>query len=148
MRRLKGTHKVSPRPLGRRVAAAGTGLLAAVSLAACTPHPSPEVAVRSFLLAWQDGDHAEAAQYTDGDPAEVESALEDVRDQLDLDSIDAVDMAVHLQKMTGKRVELSKLKEIRTVGDVVDLVALHLEGGPESEVAEVAPEAVPSAEAS
>ena len=78
---------MSPRPLGRRVAAAGTGLLAAVSLAACTPHPSPEVAVRSFLLAWQDGDHAEAAQYTDGDPAEVESALEDVRDQLDLASL-------------------------------------------------------------
>ena len=78
---------MSPRPLGRRVAAAGTGLLAAVSLAACTPHPSPEVAVRSFLLAWQDGDHAAAAQYTDGDPTEVESALADVHNQLDLASL-------------------------------------------------------------
>ncbi len=56
-----------------------------------------------------------------------------LRDELDLDSIDAVDMAVHLQKMTGKRVELSKLKEIRTVGDVVDLVAVHLESGPDAD---------------
>jgi acyl carrier protein len=56
-----------------------------------------------------------------------------LREDLDLDSIDAVDMAVHLQKMTGKRVELAKLKEIRTVGDVVGLVQAHLEGGPDAE---------------
>ncbi len=54
-----------------------------------------------------------------------------LREELDLDSIDAVDMAVHLQKMTGKRVELAKLKEIRTVGDVVLLVQSHLESAPE-----------------
>ncbi|WP_053615550.1 penicillin-binding transpeptidase domain-containing protein [Nocardiopsis sp. NRRL B-16309] len=77
---------MSPRPL-RRVLAAGSGLLVAGTLAACTPHPSPEVAVRSFLLAWQDGDHAEAARYTTGDPAEVEEALVNVREQLDLASL-------------------------------------------------------------
>ncbi|MFV2197535.1 penicillin-binding transpeptidase domain-containing protein [Nocardiopsis sp. LOL_012] len=74
---------MSPRPLGR-LAAAGSALTMAVTLAACTPHPSPEVAVRSFLLAWQDGDHARAAAYTTGEPAEVEAALSDVHDQLDL----------------------------------------------------------------
>lgn len=78
---------MSPRPLLSRVAVAGTGLLATAALVACTPHPSPEVAVRSFLLAWQDGDHAGAAQYTDGDPAEVESTLADLHDQLDLASL-------------------------------------------------------------
>lgn len=63
-----------------------------------------------------------------------------LREELDLDSIDAVDMAVQLQKMTGKRVELAKLKEIRTVADVVDLVQAHLEGGAEAEAAaETAP---------
>ncbi|MBE2999865.1 cell division protein FtsI [Nocardiopsis sp. HNM0947] len=78
---------MSPRPLGRRAAAAGTGLLVTLTLVACTPHPSAEVAVRSFLLAWQDGDYAEAARYTDGDAAEVESTLADVHDQLDLASL-------------------------------------------------------------
>ncbi len=86
MRRPKGTHTVSPRPLGR-ITAAGSGLLLAATLAACTPNPSPEVAVRSFLLAWQDGNHAEAATYTDGDPEQVAAALTDMREQLDLASL-------------------------------------------------------------
>ncbi|MFD6953117.1 cell division protein FtsI [Nocardiopsis sp. TSRI0078] len=77
---------MSPRPLGR-LTAAGSGLLLAATLAACTPHPSPEVAVRSFLLAWQDGNHAEAATYTDGDPEQVAAALTDMREQLDLASL-------------------------------------------------------------
>lgn len=86
MRRPKGTHTVSPRPFGR-ITAAGSGLILAVTLAACTPHPSPEVAVRSFLLAWQDGNHEEAAVYTDGDPEQVATALTDMREQLDLASL-------------------------------------------------------------
>ncbi len=77
---------MSPRPLGR-ITAAGSGLLLAATLAACTPHPSPEVAVRSFLLAWQDGDHATAATYTDGDPEQVAAALTDMHEQLDLASL-------------------------------------------------------------
>ncbi len=64
-----------------------------------------------------------------------------LREELDLDSIDAVDMAVQLQKMTGKRVELAKLKEIRTVADVVDLVQAHLDAGAD---AESTPETAPS----
>lgn len=43
-------------------------------------------------------------------------------DDLDLDSIDAIDMAVRLQEMTGKRVDEESLRQVRTVGDVVDLV--------------------------
>ncbi|WP_017585100.1 penicillin-binding transpeptidase domain-containing protein [Nocardiopsis ganjiahuensis] len=78
---------MSPRPLGRKIAAVSSGLIVALSLAACTTHPSPEVAVRSFLLAWQDGNHAEAARNTNGDPEEVERALTDAHDQLDLASI-------------------------------------------------------------
>ncbi|MBB6118733.1 penicillin-binding transpeptidase domain-containing protein [Nocardiopsis algeriensis] len=77
---------MSPRPLGR-FTAAGSGLLLAATLAACTPNPSPEVAVRSFLLAWQDGDLAQAATYTDGSPEEVERALKDMSEQLDLASL-------------------------------------------------------------
>lgn len=43
-------------------------------------------------------------------------------DDLDLDSIDAIDMAVKLQEMTGKKLEEEKLKSIRTVSQIVDLV--------------------------
>ena len=41
---------------------------------------------------------------------------------LDLDSIDAIDMAVELQEITGRKVEESELRSIRTVSDIVDLV--------------------------
>ncbi len=47
-------------------------------------------------------------------------------EDLDLDSIDAIDMVVKLQELTGKRVEEAKLRKVRTVGDVVDLVESHL----------------------
>lgn len=43
-------------------------------------------------------------------------------DDLDLDSIDAIDMVVRLQEETGLEVEEDELKQIRLVRDVVDLV--------------------------
>jgi acyl carrier protein len=45
-----------------------------------------------------------------------------LRDDLDLDSIDAIDLAVRLQDLTGKRVDETALREVRTVRDVVDLI--------------------------
>ncbi|MGR2994449.1 acyl carrier protein [Vibrio vulnificus] len=41
---------------------------------------------------------------------------------LDLDSIDAVDLVVHLQKVTGKKIQPEEFKAVRTVQDVVDAV--------------------------
>jgi acyl carrier protein len=38
---------------------------------------------------------------------------------LDIDSIDAVDLAVKLKQMTGKRLQPEVFKTIRTIGDVV-----------------------------
>ncbi len=43
-------------------------------------------------------------------------------EDLDLDSIDAIDMAVRMQEMTGQRVPEEALREVRTVGDVVELL--------------------------
>ena len=43
-------------------------------------------------------------------------------DDLDLDSIDAVDMVVHLQKKTGHKIKPDTFKAVRTVQDVVDVV--------------------------
>ena len=39
---------------------------------------------------------------------------------LDIDSIDAVDLAVKLKQMTGKGLQPEVFKTIRTIGDVVD----------------------------
>ena len=41
---------------------------------------------------------------------------------LDLDSIDAVDLIVKLQEITNKQIDPNDFKEIRTVQDVVDHV--------------------------
>jgi acyl carrier protein len=43
-------------------------------------------------------------------------------DDLDLDSIDAIDMVARLHELTGRRVPDQDLRSIRTVGDVVRLV--------------------------
>ena len=43
-------------------------------------------------------------------------------EDLDIDSIDAVDRMVQLQKHTGKRMQPEAFKAVRTVGDVVDAV--------------------------
>ncbi|MBY7788944.1 acyl carrier protein [Vibrio fluvialis] len=41
---------------------------------------------------------------------------------LDLDSIDAVDLVVHLQQVTGKKIKPEEFKAVRTVEDVVEAV--------------------------
>lgn len=43
-------------------------------------------------------------------------------EDLDLDSIDALDMVVKLQELLGRRVEEDELRELKTVGDVINLV--------------------------
>lgn len=44
-------------------------------------------------------------------------------DDLDIDSIDAVDLVVRLKEFTSADIEPDRVKEVRTVGDVVDLLA-------------------------
>ncbi len=44
-------------------------------------------------------------------------------DDLDIDSIDAVDLIVKLKPLVGKRLQPEAFKSVRTVSDVVD--ALH-----------------------
>jgi acyl carrier protein len=44
-------------------------------------------------------------------------------DDLEIDSIDAVDLIVQLKPLGGRRLEPEAFKSVRTVGDVVD--ALH-----------------------
>ena len=42
---------------------------------------------------------------------------------LELDSIDAVDLVVRLQKLTGKKIKPEEFKTVHTVADVVEAVA-------------------------
>lgn len=49
----------------------------------------------------------------------LEARLEE---DLDLDSIDAVDLVVRLQEITKKRIQPEQFKSVRTVEDIVDAV--------------------------
>ncbi|MCS4306407.1 acyl carrier protein [Rheinheimera pacifica] len=48
-------------------------------------------------------------------------------EDLDLDSIDAVDLVVKLRELTGKKIEPDAFKAVRTVGNVVDQVYALIE---------------------
>jgi acyl carrier protein len=51
------------------------------------------------------------------DPARITPEADLYRD-LDLDSIDAVDLVIKLQEMTGRRIKPEEFKSVRTIGDV------------------------------
>ncbi|HHJ40460.1 MAG: acyl carrier protein [Methylothermaceae bacteria B42] len=53
-------------------------------------------------------------------PSQVE--METTFQALDIDSIDAVDLMVRLHEITGKRIAPEDFKNIRTVGDVVEVI--------------------------
>ncbi len=44
-------------------------------------------------------------------------------DDLDIDSIDAVDLVVELRSITGKQIDPEEFKAVRTVDDVINAVA-------------------------
>lgn len=45
-------------------------------------------------------------------------------EDLDIDSIDAVDLVVELRAITGKQIDPDEFKAVRTVEDVINAVAL------------------------
>lgn len=55
------------------------------------------------------------------DPAKVTPEANLFTD-LELDSIDAIDLAIQVQDMTGTRIKPEDFKSVRTVGDVVATV--------------------------
>jgi len=50
-------------------------------------------------------------------------------EDLDLDSIDAVDLLIELKKITGKKIRPDDFKSVRTVQDVVEAVIKLLNEG-------------------
>ena len=55
------------------------------------------------------------------DPESI-SPEADLYQDLDIDSIDAVDLVAKLKKMTGKRIQPDEFKAVRSVQDVVNAV--------------------------
>ncbi len=63
------------------------------------------------------------------DPAQVRpDAL--LGEDLDIDSIDMVDMAAQLQESTGHKIQPEAFREIRTVQDLVDVAQVLLAEDP------------------
>ncbi|NNM58888.1 MAG: acyl carrier protein [Legionellales bacterium] len=50
-------------------------------------------------------------------------------EELDLDSIDAVDLIVHLQTITKHKFKPEEFKSVKTVSDVVDVIYTGLQSG-------------------
>lgn len=55
-------------------------------------------------------------------PPEVVSPESHLYEELDLDSIDAIDLVRKLQDLTGKKVQAEDFKSARTVNDIVESV--------------------------
>ncbi len=55
------------------------------------------------------------------DPADITGEA-NLYEDLDVDSIDAVDLVVELRKITGKSIDPDEFKSVRTVDDVVAVV--------------------------
>jgi acyl carrier protein len=49
----------------------------------------------------------------------------DLYEELEIDSIDAVDLLVQLKEITGKKIPPEQFKEVRTIGDVLNTLS-HL----------------------
>ncbi|MEO8316071.1 MAG: acyl carrier protein [Pseudomonadota bacterium] len=47
-------------------------------------------------------------------------------EDLDIDSIDAVDMMVKLRSLSERRLQPEAFRTVRTIGDVVDALHVHL----------------------
>jgi acyl carrier protein len=63
-----------------------------------------------------------------GTPPEKITLTARLYEDLDIDSIDAVDMLVKLRSLTRQRLQPEAFRTVRTIGDVVDALHLHLSG--------------------
>jgi len=69
--------------------------------------------------------HSNLVEIFEIDPEDIKPESQLMED-LDLDSIDAVDMMVQLQDATGKKVTPEQFEQVKTVDDLVTLVqSLH-----------------------
>lgn len=77
---------------------------------------------REDVHRWLSGSLEELLEI---DPATV--TLDATLGELDIDSIDAVDVVVRFRELTGRRVEPEVFRNVRTIGDVVEALYRLLE---------------------
>ena len=63
------------------------------------------------------------------DPERI-TAESGVFTELELDSIDAVDLVAKLQELIGQRITEAEMRQVRSVGDMVTLVERYLTSAP------------------
>lgn len=61
----------------------------------------------------------------DADKITMEAKLVD---DLDIDSIDAIDMMSYIKIETGREVEPSQFKEVTTIGDIINIIMKQMNG--------------------
>lgn len=62
-------------------------------------------------------------------PRDLITPEADLVDKLNLDSIDAIDLMVRLQEITGRKVSPEDFKTVRTIDDVLNLAQkMHAQG--------------------
>lgn len=62
-------------------------------------------------------------------PRDLITPEADLVDKLNLDSIDAIDLMVRLQEITGRKVSPEDFKSVRTINDVLSLAQrMHAQG--------------------
>ncbi len=80
----------------------------------------------------RQGIYAEIAEYlaTAFDvPRDLITPEADLVEKLNLDSIDAIDLMVRLQEITGRKVAPEDFKNVRTINDVLNLAQkMHAQG--------------------
>jgi len=56
---------------------------------------------------------------------DVDAVVPEARiyEDLDIDSIDAIDLIVRLKEITGKKIPPERFKEVRTIGDIIDVLS-------------------------
>ena len=59
------------------------------------------------------------------DPADV-TMNATLAEDLDLDSIDAIDLIIKMQELTDEKIDPEAMSKVRTVGDIVDIVQAML----------------------
>ena len=50
-----------------------------------------------------------------------------IYEDLEIDSIDAIDLVDYIKKQTGYKMKASDFKEVKTLGDIVNIVSAQLE---------------------
>jgi acyl carrier protein len=61
-------------------------------------------------------------------------------EELDLDSIDAIDIFVQLREVTGRRPDPADARKIRTIQELIEFVEAEIAKGPETDSGEGPPD--------